>query len=38
MLLRQESDLVYELKDLELIDQHEALDNEIRRRLTKDGE
>ena len=38
MLLRQESDLVYELKDLELIDQHEALDNEIRRRLAKDGE
>lgn len=38
LLVRQESDLVYELRDLELIEQHEVLDSEIRRRMTKDGE
>ncbi|XP_064406505.1 MICAL-like protein 2 [Halichondria panicea] len=35
MLVRTESDLVYELKDLELVEQHEALDIEIRTRLAK---
>lgn len=38
MLLRQESDLVYELRDLELIEQHDQLEKEIRQRVTKDGE
>ncbi len=38
LLVRTESDLVYELKDLELVEQHEALDIEIRRRLAKNGE
>ncbi len=38
MLVRTESDLVYELKDLELVEQHEALDIEIRTRLAKPGE
>ena len=36
-LLRQEADLVYQLKDLELIEQHDELEKEIRRRLEKDG-
>lgn len=38
MLVRQESDLVYELRDLELIEQHDQLEKEIRRRVSKDGE
>ena len=38
LLVRQESDLVYELRDLELIEQHEVLDSEIRKRMAKDGE
>ena len=38
LLVREESDLVYELRDLELIEQHEQLDKEIRKRLAKDGE
>lgn len=33
LLLRQESDLVYQVKDLELIEQHDELEVEIRRRL-----
>lgn len=37
-LLRQEADLVYELRDLELIEQHDELEKEIRQRLLKDGE
>ncbi len=36
-LVRQESELVYELKDLELVEQHENLDKEIRKRISKDG-
>lgn len=38
LLVRQESDVVYELRDLELIEQHDTLDADIRRRLMKDGE
>lgn len=38
MLVRQESDLVYELRDLELIEQHDQLEKEIRERVAKDGE
>lgn len=34
---RRESDLVYELRDLELIEQHDQLEIEIRKRLTKDS-
>lgn len=37
-LLRQESELVYELRDLELIEQHDQLEAEIRRRFTKDSQ
>ncbi len=37
MLVRQESDLVYELRDLELIEQHDQLEKEIRKRVAKDG-
>lgn len=37
-LVRHESDLVYELRDLELIEQHDQLEKEIRKRLQKDGE
>lgn len=37
MLVRQESDLVYELRDLELIEQHDQLEKEIRLRVLKDG-
>ena len=37
-LLRQEADLVYELRDLELIEQHDELEKEIRQRILKDGE
>ena len=37
MMVRQESDLVYELRDLELIEQHDQLEKEIRKRVTKDG-
>ena len=37
-LVRQEADIVYELKDLELIEQHDDLEKEIRRRIAKDGE
>ena len=33
----RESELVYELRDLELIEQHDQLESEIRRRLLKDG-
>ena len=36
-LKQQESDLVYELRDLELIEQHDQLEDEIRKRLAKDG-
>ena len=36
-LLRQESEVVYELRDLELIEQHDQLEAEIRRRLAKDS-
>lgn len=36
-LLRQESELVYELRDLELIEQHDQLEAEIRRRLAEDS-
>lgn len=36
-IVRKESSLVYELRDLELIEQHEDLDREIRKRLSKDG-
>ncbi len=36
-LVRRESELVYELRDLELIEQHDQLEAEIRRRLLKDG-
>ena len=32
----QESDLVYQIKDLELIEQHDELQAEIRRRLAQD--
>lgn len=32
-LLRRESDVVYQVKDLELIEQHDELEVEIRRRL-----
>ena len=38
LLVRQESDLVYELRDLELIEQHDHLEKEIRERVAKDGE
>ena len=38
LLVRQESDLVYELRDLELIEQHDQLEKEIRQRVAKDGE
>ena len=38
MLVREESDLVYELRDLELIEQHDQLEKEIRLRVSKDGE
>ena len=38
MLVRQESNLVYELRDLELIEQHDQLEKEIRQRVAKDGE
>ncbi len=37
-LVRRESELVYELRDLELMEQHDQLEAEIRHRLTKDGE
>ena len=37
MLVREESDLVYELRDLELIEQHDQLEKEIRQRVSKDG-
>lgn len=37
MLVRKESDLVYELRDLELIEQHDKLEKEIRQRVAKDG-
>ena len=37
-LVRHESELVYELRDLELMEQHDQLEAEIRRRLLKDGE
>jgi len=37
-LLREEADLVYELRDLELIEQHDELEKELRQRLQKDGE
>ena len=37
-LVTQEADLVYELKDLELIEQHDELEKDIRKRLAKDGE
>lgn len=37
LLVRQESDLVYELRDLELIEQHDQLEKEIRQRVAKDG-
>ena len=37
MMVRQESDLVYELRDLELIEQHDQLEKEIRKRVAKDG-
>ena len=37
-LVRDESTLVYELRDLELIEQHEQLEREIRKRMSKDGE
>ncbi len=37
-LVREESSLVYELRDLELIEQHDQLDRDIRKRLTKEGE
>ena len=37
-LVTKEADLVYELKDLELIEQHDELEKEIRKRLAKDGE
>lgn len=36
-LQRQESELVYELRDLELIEQHDQLEAEIRKRLLKDS-
>lgn len=32
-LVRQESEVVYELRDLELIEQHDQLDAELRSRL-----
>lgn len=38
LLVRQESDLVYELRDLELIEQHDQLEKEIRLRVAKDGQ
>ena len=38
MLVREESGLVYELRDLELIEQHDQLEKEIRQRVSKDGE
>ena len=38
LLVRRESDLVYELRDLELIEQHDQLEKEIRQRVAKDGE
>ena len=37
LVVREESDLVYELRDLELIDQHDQLEVEIRKRMAKDG-
>lgn len=37
MMVREESELVYELRDLELIEQHDQLEKEIRKRLAKDG-
>ena len=37
-LVTREADLVYELKDLELIEQHDELEKDIRKRLAKDGE
>jgi hypothetical protein len=36
-LVCRESELVYELRDLELIEQHDQLEAEIRRRLAKDS-
>lgn len=36
LVVREESDLVYELRDLELIDQHDQLEVEIRKRMAKD--
>lgn len=36
-LLRKEAGIVYTLRDLELIEQHDELEKEIRRRLEKDG-
>lgn len=36
-LVRRESELVYELRDLELIEQHDQLEAEIRKRLAKDS-
>lgn len=35
-LVTREADLVYELKDLELIEQHDELEKDIRKRLAKD--
>ena len=37
-LVRRESTLVYELRDLELIEQHDQLEREIRKRLSKEGQ
>lgn len=37
-LVRHESELVYELRDLELIEQHDQLEAEIRKRMMKNGE
>lgn len=33
----RESELVYELRDLELIEQHDQLEAEIRRRMAQDS-
>ena len=35
--VRRESELVYELRDLELIEQHDQLEAEIRRRMARDS-
>ena len=37
-LVRRESEVVYELRDLELIEQHDQLEAEIRRRMAKDSQ